>query len=317
MSTHKYYQDMLPGLSYNVKDKCRNIAIYTRYMLNRTRRIFEYENLPETIPEKYLEMYLQCNGFACIAKYKDNLYAFFGGLGGVPDEYYFPTICTVANPALKLSEEYKIGTDCIIIQNDTTMTGLIPMYQRYASALVENDITFNKASTNARAAFLITAPDDRTREAANKFLRDLENGESAAVADNTFLDGIKTQPMMQAGAHILTDLIEYQQYLKAGWFNEIGLNANYNMKREALSDNESEMNHDALIPLVDDMLQCRKAGLEKVNAMFGTNISVKLSGVWETNAETITNPEPDETTLEETEPETPDEPKEGEPDETE
>lgn len=77
-----------------------------------------------------------------------------------------------------------------------------------------------------------------------------------------------------------TDLIEYQQYLKASWFNEIGLNANYNMKREKLSTTESQMNSDALLPLVDDMLEQRRLGVEKVNEMFGTNITVDFCSSW-------------------------------------
>ena len=40
------------------------------------------------------------------------------------------------------------------------------------------------------------------------------------------------------------------------------------------------MNEDALLPLVDDMLKCRKDGLEKINKMYGTNITVDLSSSW-------------------------------------
>lgn len=69
--------------------------------------------------------------------------------------------------------------------------------------------------------------------------------------------------------------------MKASWYNEIGLNANYNMKREKLSTTESQMNNDALLPLVDDMLESRRVGLEKINAMFGTDISVEFASSWE------------------------------------
>jgi hypothetical protein len=82
-------------------------------------------------------------------------------------------------------------------------------------------------------------------------------------------------------------LIEYQQYLKASWFNEIGLNANYNMKREKLSTTESQMNNDALLPLVEDMLESRRQCIEKVNAMFGTEISVDFASSWEKLVEEI------------------------------
>ena len=62
------------------------------------------------------------------------------------------------------------------------------------------------------------------------------------------------------------------------------------MKREALNENETEINKTALIPLIDNMLKCRKEGIEKVNAMFDTNIRVELSSAWEDIQEEI-NPE--------------------------
>ena len=266
---------------YEFTDKKESINNYITMMLNRTRQIFEYENLPETIPAQYLELYMQVNGFVCIAKKNDDIYAFFGGLGGVPDEYYYPTICTVSNPKLNFSKEYKIDTDCIIIKNDTMQVGMIPMFSRYATQLAENDISIDLAAKNLRAAFMMACPDDRTLKAAQKFIDDLAAGKPSAIGDNAFLDGIKIQPLAAASMHSITELVELQQYIKASWYNEIGLNANYNMKREALSMTESQMNFDALLPLIDDMLQCRKTGIEKVNAMFGTEIKVKLNSAWE------------------------------------
>ena len=73
------------------------------------------------------------------------------------------------------------------------------------------------------------------------------------------------------------------KYLKAGKYNEIGLNANYNMKRESINSNESQLNDDMLHPLIDDMLARRREALEEVNAMFGTNITVEFNSAWETN----------------------------------
>lgn len=280
---YKYSWDFLnDARPYDFRNKKQAIRNYIITMLNRTRRIFEYENLPETIPAKFLENYLQINGFACIAKAgNDSIYAFFGGLGGIPDEYYFPTICTVANPALNLSKQYKINEDCIIIQNDTMLQGILPICIRYATQISENDISIDMAIKNLRNSFLLSAQDEGTIEAANKYLQDIEAGVLGVVAENRFLEGIKAQPLATASQHTITELIEMQQYCKASWYNELGLNANYNMKREALSMTESQMNFDALLPLIDDMLECRKDGIEKVNALFGTNISVRLSSSWE------------------------------------
>lgn len=243
--------------------------------------MFEYEGLPETMQKTDLERLLQCNGFACVAERDGKLYAFYGGLGGEPNPYYLPTICTVANPALNFSQMFKIDVDCVIVKNDSYYNGLLPLINRYSAQLAENDISLRIADINARIISLITAPDGNTKLAAEEYIKKIIAGEIGIIADESFLDGIKAQPLAGSGyAGIITDLIELEQYLKASCYNELGINSNYNMKRESLNTEESQLNHDALIPLVDDMLENRKQGIEKVNQMFGTQISVKLGGVW-------------------------------------
>lgn len=279
-SSYSYYFDNFECKPYDFTDKERCIREYMIYMLDRTQRMFEYKGLPDTIPKRMLEFLLQINGFACFTKVKGELYAFYGGLGGEPDVYYRPTICNVSSPALDWSGTLKIGTDCIIVRNDSFMRGLVPLYQRYATAMVENDLSFKLATINTRIQSLISAPDDTTKAAGEKYLQDVADGKLGVIASNEFLEGIKVQPNTST-LRTFTDLIEYQQYLKASWYNEIGLNANYNMKREKLSTTESQMNNDALLPLVDDMLESRQKCLEEVNALFGTNITVDFASSWE------------------------------------
>lgn len=277
---YSYYLDRFAVNLFNFRDKELALRHYVVYMLNRTQKIFEYDGLPDTIPKRMLEFLLQVNGFACICKVKGDLYAMRGGLGGEPDAYYQPTICVVANPALKFDETLKIHEDCVIMRNDSFRYGLLPMFRRYATAMVENDISFRMASINTRIQALLTAPDDATRAAAEKYLDDVESGKLGAIQVNEFLNGMQALPMTNS-QRTFTDLIEYQQYIKASWFNEIGLNANYNMKREKLSTTESQMNSDALLPLVDDMLENRQTAIDEINAMFGTNITVRFASSWE------------------------------------
>ena len=278
--TYSYYFDKFVGKLYDFNDKEAAVRNYIAYMLDRTQRIFKYKGLPDTIPQRMLEFLLQVNGYACFGECKGDLYAFYGGLGGEPDAYYRPTKCVVANPYLKFNKTFEIDKDCVIMRNDSLLYGLLPLFSRYATAMAENDISFRLSSVNTRIEFLLSAPDDSTKQAAEKFLKDIEEGKQGVIASNEFLEGIKAQEVGRS-MRTFTDLIEYQQYLKASWFNEIGLNANYNMKREKLSTTESQMNNDALLPLVEDMLEQRRLALEKINEMFGTDISVDFASSWE------------------------------------
>ena len=137
---------------------------------------------------------------------------------------------------------------------------------------------------NARIMSLITASTDRELEAANKFIQDIIDGKLSAMANDQFFEGIKVQPYANsAQSNAITDLIEMKQYLKAGLFNDLGLNANYNMKRESLNSNESQLNDDMLTPFIDLMLEQRIKGIEKVNNLFGTDISVTFDSAWKEN----------------------------------
>lgn len=269
---------------YDFTDKKQCVNTYVRYMINRTQSMFKWNNLPESIPERILELYLQTNGNVCFYKHNDNLYVFTGGLGGKPDVYYKPTIYTIANPALDLSKSLTIDSECVVIYNDSMLIGLLPLLVKYATQLTETDISINIATINSRIVSLISAQDDRTKSSAEKYLEDIRNGKNGVIAENAFLDGIKSQPYGATGySNAITSLIELLQYQKASLFNEIGLNANYNMKRESINSDESQLNNDALLPLVDDMLKCRREGINKVNAMYGTSITVDFDSSWKDN----------------------------------
>lgn len=286
---NKYVYGLLGGsLDFDFTDKSTCTRQHVAYMLNRTQSMFRWDGLPDTIPGRSLELFLQTNGNVCFYKHEGNLYVFTGGMGGEPDVYYMPTVYTIANPALKLSKSLEIGVDCVVMPNDSLYLGLIPLFARYASGMTENELSIKIAIINTRIIDLISAPDDRTRASAEKFLIDVETGKLGVIAENAFLDGVRAQPYgTTANSNALTNLIEIEQYLKASWFNELGLNANYNMKRESLNTSESQMNNDALLPLVDDMLNCRRRAVEKVNEMFETDISVSLASSWEDNEQEI------------------------------
>lgn len=281
-----YYHEEITATEY-VTDKEKATMAYIRYMLARTQSMFVYHGLPDTIPQRMLELYLQKNGNCFVTKVNGDLYAFTGGLGGEPNAYYMPTLYTVANPFLKLSKNYKIDEDGVLIMNDSLMQGLMPMLSKYTSLMTENVLTIRTATILLRLIGMLSASDDKTKKSADQFIENLEKGKISAVAESAFFDGVKLQSIANSNSSYLQQFIELQQYLKASLFNELGLNANYNMKREAIGGNEAALNEDFLLPFIDDMLQCRREALEKINAMFGTEITVDFSSSWRINEKEI------------------------------
>lgn len=286
-----------------VLNKEVSVRNYVNYMLDRTNSMFEYDGLPDTIPAYILELYLQIFGYAAFVEVKETnpvhtpqqinvpagLYIFFGGIGGERDIYYRPKLFTAANPRLKGSVQSTIlyagdSTDvdkpCVLMRNDTNYCGLLPLFNRYASQLTENDISIRSAQINARAQVGIEAASTRDKEAARKYIDDLEAGKLAVIGETAFLDGLRLSNISTQSSNTVIQLIELQQYLKASWYNELGLNVNFNMKREYMSEEEIAVNTDILLPLVDDMLKCRVEACNLINEVFGTNISVRKSSAW-------------------------------------
>lgn len=251
-------------------------------MLQKSTRIFRYNNLPETIQAKDLETQLQVGGFAIWKDVNGQLYTFTGSLGGQPNPYYLPTIATVANPALNYTKNLTIDEDCVVMLNDNFYQGMLPMYSKYGNLLVEAEVSLKYAIINARVPALIQADNDNTYKSAVEFFKKVVDGKDyGVISSKEMFDGIRSHDFYKQA--YIKDLIESIQYIKGSWYNAIGLNAAFNMKREAINEAEATLNEDILYPTIDVMLECRKNALEKVNKMFGTNITVELDSVWEQN----------------------------------
>ena len=271
-----------------VIDKDRSCETFIDYMNIRLQKMFYYEGLPDTIPKELLEYYLLNNGTCFVTEVEGKLYAFCGSFGGPPDAYYRPTLYVVANPALQLSKTYDVETDGVLMRNDSLWKGLYPLMARYAYLMAENVLTIRTADIMLRIMALLSSPDDRTKAAAEAYLKKLENGELGVIGESRFFDdGVKLQSPPSNNGSYLTQFIELHQYLTGTFYNEVGLNANFNMKRESIGEGESSLNEDSLIPLSDEMLRCRKQDIEKINNKYGTKITVDFDSSWANNRKEI------------------------------
>lgn len=295
----KSYQD-----SDVITDKERCARSYAGYFYTRLLKMFKYDGLPDTIPQDVLEYYLLRNGSCFITKAKvpsdqeagtqvgadddEQLFAFIGNPGGIHDAYYRPTLYVVSNPYLHLTFEKPMwGDEGVFCINDSMWIGLDPLIRRYSYLMAENVLTMRTADIMLRIVALISASDDKTKAAADEYLANIEDGKLGAIGDSPFFDGVKMQSPPSNNGSYLTQFIELHQYYKGSFYNEIGLQANFNMKREAIGVGEAAMGEDSLLPLCDDMLEKRKEMCEKLNSLYGLNVTVDFSSAWKQNREEI------------------------------
>lgn len=263
-----------------VKDKDSALFTFMQRVLCMTSKMFDYTGTPETVPPVELEKILQTSGNVGIAEVDGNLYALQGSRGGECDAYGYGKDYVVANPWLKLNKTFKIDEDIVVINNTPFADSLLPIIGKYGVLYTDATITLNLASILTRITMLISASDDKTKQSADLFLQKILNGDFSVIGENAFFKGVNLQTPPTQGNQQIGQLIELLQYYKASMFNDLGLNANYNMKRERLNTQEVSMNIDALMPFVDSMLKERVEGVKRVNEMFGTDITVTLGSSW-------------------------------------
>lgn len=270
---------------YQITNKRESLTDYANSIFNRTLSMFEYKNLPDTLPQAELEKQLQANGYAVVFKYNDQLYSTSASLAGQDKSpYNQPTQAIINIPALNFNQTLTINKDCVLIKNDDLQVGLLPSILKHGTLAIENEITMLLADYNARIQTLISAGTDQTIQDAQKYINQIIDGNLSIVGENAFYQDLKTHNPSQNSKENFQDLIAYAQFIKSDLYNELGLSSLNNMKKERLITSEVDSESDQIYPYVDNMLRNRKDGINMVNKLFNGKIQVDFGSTWKDKA---------------------------------
>ena len=302
---------MLYGIPVNYNGVCdveQNFHTYFKLLTNKCLSLFKWENLPETVDERFLMTQLILNGKVCWFNHQGRLYALNGAPGGEPNVYYEPQTFIVANPIIgskTLTIRNKNGSDSIdgldgvlmaLTDIDYELTpaahgGLYGLIYQTAGLLADNISSLNVAQINGRASVAFTADTEALAESAEEVLKDIYSGKPYRVLSEDILNKITATPLSSSGQNnTIMTLIEAHQYILASFYNEIGIAGQWNMKRERVNTAETELMTGSLDVSVYNMIKNLKDAVEKINELFGTDIKVEL------NEEVITSDEDRPTT---------------------
>lgn len=252
--------------------------------LARTIGMFEWEGFGDKFDPVILEIYLQTQGYAIVTKVNGELYVLNGTLGGQLDASYRPTIAIPVSPYLQFSASQRIGEECVVVKNNELYQGFNGINSVYGAMLAEALTTLKVELINARVPTIVRVLDDAGKTKAAEFFRSVINGDiQALVTDETIEDiveGAKSLEYNNKGMSKLKDTMEMIQYVMARWNIEVGLNDNYNMKREAINSTEVDSNTMPLETLVDAALKSREKAVKEIEKVFGVKGSVKLGADW-------------------------------------
>ena len=285
----------IPVTYVGVCDVQENFQHYFDLLTNKCCNLFKWEGLPDTVDEKFLMLQLVLNGRVCWTKIDGKLYALNGNVGGEPNAYYEPQTFIIANPILgsktvrirqKDGSNSTEGLDGILMaltdidyMSDRAMKGgLYRLIYQTAGLLADNISSLNVSQINGRVAQLWTVDNDAEARTVEEIVRDMYDGHPYRILTQDLVSKIGTVPAAQTGqSNTLLNLIEAHQYILASFYNEIGIPATWNMKRERVNTAETELMTGSLDISVYNMEKSLKAAVDQINELFGTSISVRFN----------------------------------------
>lgn len=259
----------------NLQNACTLPDFYVYWrdnLFERLMRLFIW-NTNDDVPAKEIEERLFLAGHCGIAAY-DGLTAFFGTFFGVTKYQDEWTSYTVHCPIY--SGSYTIGKNIAIIENNSLKNPSIEHVNHYAKLLAHTDVTLMRLLVEARdSGGVPVAKNEPAKQSIIDYQKKLYIGKVATIMD---LAGIGVE-YMGADRHTqlkIAEVWDVRTKLLKQFYADIGVRATFDKRSNAVVD-EITSDSSMLLYNVSDMLECRQRGADAVNALFGTDWTVRLS----------------------------------------
>ena len=277
---------------------------YFRQLTHICMRLFVFDGIPATIDETFFKYCLIINGNSCFFRLdqdilenrQSGIYPLRAGdlvvqpcnRAEIQTLYYMHRRALVTNPVFSKTYNLTPGDDCEIVyltEPDkyfySMYGGLFALIGRTATILADNDISINVAQKNTRLTNVISADDKPTAISAEAAIEAMYDGDPYKIAQSSLVSDLHSFPMTQAtSSREIVQLVEIRQYIYSHFYESIGIGSTHdNMKRERLISAELDDGVDLAAINIDDMLATVREGVERVNRMFGTEITVELNPI--------------------------------------
>lgn len=285
---------------YDVADVKNGYNFWFFKILNLLLQMFEWEGLPEYLPQREIELNLLLTGHCGFVPVNDGtVFCPLSSIYGY-DRFYQPTNLIFANPVIKSKNDYKIGRDCEVIYNSSLKDslwyiksddGLYTFIARYARQLADAEATLNIYMVNARLTAVPVTDDNNVAQSIKAFFKSLTAGKREIITDSSMIENFRNVDILNnRTSDKAQDWLIARDKIFEQMLRDIGIRL-YNPKKAQVTESELESNDQLLLISTNDMLKSRQEGIEKVNNMFGFDISVKLNEKFDVSKITNNNME--------------------------
>ena len=260
---------------------------FFNHLFNVCLHILEIDNVPKTINYQFMKMCVILLGRSCFFdKFENKLIAMNAAPAGKPDLCYIPDKVIITNPRFNRSYTLTPGTDCEVVYCTSIdpyywgrgSGGLYSLISTTASLMADNYLSLNIAQKNLRLTNAFAADDEATKESLEEAMKVAYEGRPFLVVQKSLIDKLETLPMAADGSNqVLIQMLDVHKYILSEFYAAIGLQEAQQMKRERLIT--AEVEDGAELPLfnIQDMIDTITNGIERVNAMFGTEMKVRVN----------------------------------------
>lgn len=264
-------------MTFAKMSKRMNNRVFTDYffrLMLLAKSLYQWENLPNGINEKWIEKYLFTEG-KCIF-YKDPAMGYMVtkmGSDGMLNAYNEPTRVIPIAPNYIYQGEPLINYDnVVIIRNNDESLPTAPTIELYAWDLANIKRTID-VNINAQKTPIVIKTNDKQLLSLKQAMVKRDDNEFVIFADKSI--DMSDIEVLNTTAPIVFDKLQVHKH---DIWNEcmtfLGINNANQDKKERLVADEVSANNDQVDASSEVFLKARQRACEEINQMFGLNISV-------------------------------------------
>lgn len=265
------------GLAFPLYDLNDHAQRYYYMMINYALNMFKWNNLPDGIPEKFIERVLCFKGYAAFSKEYFDTYTVMNCTIASPwDIYQEPTrINLYAMSGGRSFNKMVDAKDAVMIYNNYVRTPTAPLLADYARRMGEVD-GFQRVNLNScKTPLFIRCSRDQYLSLMNAYEKYEGNTPVIFVDEN--MDMLDKFQVANTTAPYLVD--KAQVYKKQLWDEAmlfLGIRNLNSEKRERLITAEADGNIQQVEMSRLVMLNARREACKQINEKYGLNVSVEF-----------------------------------------
>lgn len=252
----------------------QNNETYQMYY-NRLRdyalSMFEWEGLPETINERFLEVTMYEQGRT--VWFKDESFGLMAlpvMNGGEINHYHEPT----SYRAVSIGYNKELDPDdAVIMWANYSRTPIDPIIRQYARRLYQVERTMDVNIQAQKTPVLILADESQRLTLQNAYMQ-YDGNEPFIFGNKSGFDKEAFQVLKTDAPFVSDKLMTYKHSLWNEAMTFLGVGNAKQDKKERLVEAEVSANDEQIEGQREIMLKARRQACEQINDMFGLNISV-------------------------------------------